>query len=146
VNDATVLLVPALQAWLEAFLAQHGGVAGSVHCLRGDWLVLTAQVRLPPPVVEKTRQIPKGKGMAGLAWERERVVSTCNLKTDQSGDVRPGAKAVDAGAALAIPVRDAAGGVRAVVGIAFAGAREMSSEEQAEFEQAAQALPSDRLP
>jgi len=33
-----------------------------------------------------------------------------------------------------------------VVGIAFAGAREMSSEEQAEFEQAAQALPSDRLP
>lgn len=91
-------------------------------------------------MVEKTRQIPKGKGMAGLAWERERVVSTCNLKTDQSGDVRPGAKAVEAGAALAIPVRGPAG-VRAVVGIAFAGERELSTEEQAEFERAAQALP-----
>ncbi len=66
---------------------------------------------------------------------------TCNLKTDTTGDVRPGAKAVDAGAALAIPVRDAAGGLRAVVGIAFAGERTMRDEEQAEFERAAQALP-----
>ena len=130
-----------LQAWLEAFLAARGGVAGSVHCLRGDQLELAAHVRLPPPVVEKTRSIPKGKGMAGLAWERDRVVSTCNLKTDTSGDVRPGAKAVDAGAALAIPVRDGAGAVRAVGGIAFAGEREMSSAEQAKFESDAQALP-----
>jgi hypothetical protein len=69
------------------------------------------------------------------------VVSTCNLKTDTSGDVRPGAKAVDAGAALAIPVRDATGALRAVVGIAFAGEREMSAGEQAKFESDAQALP-----
>lgn len=132
---------PTLQAWLEAFLAARGGVAGSVHCLRGDQLELAAHVRLPASVVERTRFIPRGKGMAGLAWERDRVVSTCNLKTDTSGDVRPGAKAVDAGAALAIPVRSAAGGLRAVVGIAFAGEREMSSEEQAKFESDAQALP-----
>ena len=131
------------QAWLEAFLSQHGGVAGSVHYLRGEVLELAASVRLPPPVLEKTRHIPKGKGMAGLAWERNRVVSTCNLKTDTSGDVRPGAKAVDAGAALAIPVRDAQGELRAVLGIAFAGAREMSEAEQADFERAAQALPGD---
>ena len=145
-NDQTATGVPTLQAWLEAFLAQRGGIAGSVHCLRGQQLELAAHVRLPPPVVEKTRQIPKGKGMAGLAWERDRVVSTCNLKTDTSGDVRPGAKAVDAGAALAIPVRDAAGSVRAVVGIAFRGEREMSDDEQAEFERAAQALPNDTAP
>jgi L-methionine (R)-S-oxide reductase len=132
-----------LQAWLEEFLAARGGVAGSVHCLRGDQLELAAHVRLPPPVVEKTRFIPRGKGMAGLAWERDRVVSTCNLKTDTSGDVRPGAKAVDAGAALAIPVRDGAGALRAVVGIAFAGERAMSAEEQAKFESDAQALPAD---
>jgi hypothetical protein len=114
--------------------------------LRGQLLELAAYVRLPPPVVEKTRQIPRGKGMAGLAWERNRVVSTCNLKTDTSGDVRPGAQAVDAGAALAIPVRDRAGELRAVVGIAFRGEREMSEAEQAEFERAAQALPNDALP
>jgi hypothetical protein len=68
------------------------------------------------------------------------------LKTDTSGDVRPGAKAVDAGAALAIPVRDASGSVRAVVGIAFRGVHELSEDEQAEFERAAQALPNDAPP
>jgi hypothetical protein len=130
-----------LQAWLEAFLAQRGAVAGSIHCLQDDQLQLAAHVGLPPPVVDKTRQIPRGKGMAGLAWERDQVVSTCNLKTDTSGDVRPGAKAVDAGAALAVPVRAASGRLRAVVGIAFAGEREMSDAEQAEIERAAQALP-----
>lgn len=145
-TEATATGVPTLQAWLEAFLAQRGGVAGSVHYLRGQQLELAAHVRLPPPVVEKTRQIPRGKGMAGLAWERDRVVSTCNLKTDTSGDVRPGAQAVDAGAALAIPVRDASGSVRAVVGIAFRGERELSENEQAEFERAAQALPNDAPP
>ena len=67
--------------------------------------------------------------MAGLAWERNQPVATCNLKTDVSGDVRPGAKAVDAQAALAIPVRDEQGEVRAVVGIAFMGEREFSDEQ-----------------
>ena len=136
-------LSPTLETWLKSFLGAHGAAAGTVHEREGDTLLLRAAVNIPPPVVRVTEMIPKGKGMAGLAWERGRVVSTCNLKTDQSGDVRPGAKAVDAGAALAIPVRDRAGGVRAVVGIAFAGEREMSSEEQAELESAAQALPSD---
>ena len=133
--------VSTLQAWLEAFLAQRGGVAGSVHCLRGEQLELAAHVNLPPPVVEKTRQIPRGKGMAGLAWERDRVVSTCNLKTDETGDVRPGAKAVQAAAAIAIPVPDRAGEFRAVVGIAFSEEREFSQEELAAFERAASELP-----
>jgi L-methionine (R)-S-oxide reductase len=140
-TNAQTPQLQTLQTWLETFLTQHGGVAGSVHLLGAEQLELAAQVRLPPPVVEKTRYIPKGKGMAGLAWERNQVVSTCNLKTDTSGDVRPGAKAVDAGAALAIPVRDAAGQLRAVVGIAFAGERTMSEDEQAAYERAAQALP-----
>src|SRR5690606_7161975 len=69
-------------------------------------LELAACVRIPAPVIAATRTIPKGKGMAGLAWERDRPVQTCNLKTDSSGDVRPGARAVDAQAAVAIPVRN----------------------------------------
>jgi hypothetical protein len=79
--------------------------------------------------------------MAGLAWERDEVVATCNLKEDKSGDVRPGAKAVDAQAALAIPVRTPAGDLRAVVGIAFMGERDFSPEELAAFEAAAASMP-----
>jgi hypothetical protein len=79
--------------------------------------------------------------MAGLAWQRERPVQTCNLKTDDTGDVRPGAKAVNAQAALAIPVRDKTRAVRAVVGIAFLGEREFTDAEVSAIEQATQDLP-----
>ena len=42
--------------------------------------------------------------MAGLAWLRGEPVSTCDLATDATGDVRPGARAVAAQAAVAVPV------------------------------------------
>ena len=128
------------QDWLERFLKEHGGIAGSVHLLSDDELVMRASVNLPPPVVRATERIPKGKGMAGLAWERNSCVATCNLKTDTSGDVRPGAKAVDATAALAIPVRDTQGVVNGVVGIAFAGERDFGEPELQAFERAAASI------
>ncbi len=128
-------------AWLKSFLSDHGGVAGTVHLLEGELLRLSSAVNIPPPVVKITETIPKGKGMAGLAWERDEVVATCNLKRDSTGDVRPGAKAVAAQAALAIPVRAAAGGLRAVVGIAFMGERDFSTEQLQAFETAAASLP-----
>ena len=132
----------SLETWLRSFLGAHGGIAGTVHERRGETLALAAAVNIPPPVVRATEIIPKGKGMAGLAWERNSPVQTCNLKTDQSGDVRPGAKAVDAQAAIAIPVRAADGAVRAVVGIAFLGEREFAEAELSAFERAAGELPS----
>ncbi len=132
-----------LDLWLQRFIVAHGGVAGTVHRRSGDVLTLAASHNIPPPVVEKTRVIPRGKGMAGLAWERDRVVSTCDLKTDETGDVQPGAKAVNAQGAAAIPVHGAAGALRAVVGIAFATDREFTSSELAQLTQSAEALPRD---
>jgi L-methionine (R)-S-oxide reductase len=129
------------ESWLKGFLGEHGAVAGTVHERHGETLLLSAAVNIPPPVVRATETIPKGKGMAGLAWERNRAVATCNLKTDETGDVRPGAKAVDAQAALAIPVRGADGEVRAVVGIAFLGERDFDDAALERFEQSARALP-----
>jgi L-methionine (R)-S-oxide reductase len=132
---------PELEGWLRGFLDAHEGIAGTVHQRQADLLVLRAAINIPPPVVRATETIPRGKGMAGLAWERNRAVATCNLKTDATGDVRPGAKAVDAQGAVAIPVRDEAGEVRAVVGIAFLGERDLSNDELDGFESAAQLLP-----
>jgi L-methionine (R)-S-oxide reductase len=138
-------MAPAMEAtiesWLREFLAAHGGIAGTVHVRRGDDLHLCAAHHIPPPVVETVRVVPKGKGMAGLALERDRPVSTCNLETDETGDVRPGAKAVDARAAVALPVHDSGGDVRAVVGIAFAGERDIGEDELQELKLAAEALP-----
>lgn len=137
---------PATETWLAAFLREHGGVAGTVHVMHasGDaqqLLHLRAAVNIPPKVQEVTRVIPRGKGMAGLALERGVPVQTCNLKTDDSGDVRPGAKAVDAQAAVAIPVRDGAGTIRAVVGIAWPDERELDESELDSLSRAAERLP-----
>lgn len=130
------------QAWLEAFISRHGAVAGTIHTLEAgdETLSLGAAHRIPPPVLERVRAIPKGKGMAGLAWERDAPVSTCNLKTDETGDVRPGAKAVDAAAAVALPVHRDDQSFCGVVGIAFAGEREMAEDELAELHAEAEAF------
>ena len=131
-----------LQAWLETFLAHHEGIAGTVHVRpAGGDLELAAAVRIPPKVQDIVRHIPRGKGMAGLAWERNEAVSTCNIKDDSSGQVRPGAKAVDAGAGVALPVRDASGDVRAVVGIAYRDEKELTGSELAALSAAAATLP-----
>ena len=131
----------SLDVWLKKFLSDHGAVAGTVHYLKGDALELAASINIPPPVVEKTQSIPKGKGMAGLAWERDDIVSTCDLKTDNTGDVQPGARAVNARAAVAIPVHGEQGEVRAVVGLAFMGDRELDGDELERFKRAAEVLP-----
>ncbi|MGJ5827201.1 GAF domain-containing protein [Streptomyces ossamyceticus] len=115
-----------VESWLREFIRTYDGVAGSVHVRQGKGVALAAAVNLPPKVREVTAFVPRGKGMAGLALERGVAVQSCNIQTDDSGDVRPGARAVNAKAAVALPVRDENGDVVAIVGIAFA-------EERAEF-------------
>jgi hypothetical protein len=78
--------------------------------------------------------------MAGLALERGETVQTCNLQEDRSGAVKPGAKAVNAQAAIAMPVRNATGSIVAVVGAAFAGEREIQGEELDSLQRAAESL------
>jgi hypothetical protein len=132
----------AQQAWLEAFVRKHEGVAGSVHRRSGpDELALVATVNIPDPVKQVVMRVPRGKGMAGLALERNAAISSCNIQTDRSGQVRPGARAVDAQAAVALPVQNPDGEVRAVVGIAFAREHDLSDEELSTLADAAASLP-----
>ncbi len=105
--------------WLRALLTRHGAIAGSVHVVHGDHLTIRAAVNLPPKVIEVTATIPLGKGMAGLAWQHDKPIQTCNLQEDTSGAVKPGAKAVNAQGAVALPVHAGDGTVRAVVGLAW---------------------------
>jgi L-methionine (R)-S-oxide reductase len=132
----------ATQAWLEAFIRDNGGIAGTVHRrVDADNLALAAAVNIPPPVQEIVRSIPRGKGMAGLAFEHDEPISTCNIKEDATGRVRPGAKAVNAQAAVAFPIHDENGAVRAVVGIAYAGERDIGKAEVDQLTAGANTLP-----
>jgi L-methionine (R)-S-oxide reductase len=115
--------------WLAQFIEAEGGVSGTVHKREGELLVLAAAYNIPPPVLKVVATIPKGKGMAGLAWERSEPVSTCNLQTDTTGDVRPGAKAVNAQAAVALPVGIVDGAPACVVGIAFVGEMVLTEDQ-----------------
>ncbi len=130
------------QRWLEQFLRDQGAVAGTVHTLvsQTDTLVMRAAVNIPDKVREVTFHIPRGKGMAGLALERGQPVSTCNLQDNRSADVRPGAKAVNAQAAVALPVAGPSG-VRAVVGLAYLDEREFSPAELDALSVAASSVP-----
>ena len=132
----------AMTLWLERFVAQYGGVAGTVHQrTTADELELVAALNIPPTVQEIVRRVPRGKGMAGLAFEQNEPISTCNIKDDNTGRVRPGAKAVDAKAAVTLPVRDGQGNVRAVVGIAFPEEREVLESEMVALGESAATPP-----
>lgn len=131
----------AQQAWLESFIAQHDGIAGTVHVQRGEDLYLTAAHNIPPKVVAIVAHVPHGKGMAGVAQVKKEPVQTCNLQTDETGNIKPGAKAVDAQAAVALPVLSDLGEVRAVVGIAWSKEGEIGSAEEQAMMKLAASLP-----
>ncbi|MNC98122.1 hypothetical protein D3C83_159900 [compost metagenome] len=42
--------------------------------------------------------------MAGLAVERKQPVDACNIQTDASGDVRPGARATGLQGSIVVPM------------------------------------------
>jgi len=135
------MLDESTNAWLRDLIARHGAVAGTVHRVHGDVLEIIAAVNIPPKVQELTATVPLGKGMAGLAWQHDKPIQTCNLKEDTSGQVRPGAKAVEAKAAVALPVHDGDGVVRAIVGLAWMDERELAESELATMAKDAAQLP-----
>ena len=126
---------PEHQAWLETAIAALDASAGTVHIQRGEDLFLSAALRIPPPVIAIVAHVAHGKGMAGSAQVRKAPVQTCNLQDDNSGNIRPGAKAVGAQAAIAIPLLDAAGEVMAVAGFAWEWAGDTAAGGPAEWTQ-----------
>lgn len=129
------------QKWLETFVIEHQGVAGSVHVEREGDLHLTAAKSLPPPVIAAVTHVARGKGMAGIAQTSREPTQTCNLQTDDSGRIKPGAKAVSAQAAIALPVIDASGALVAIVGIAYSHEGEIPSERVRALMDAAATVP-----
>jgi len=120
------MLDESMNQWLRGLLGRHGAIAGTVHVVRGEILEIAAAHNIPPKVLEVTAKIPLGKGMAGLAWQHDKPISTCNLKEDATGAVKPGAKAVDGKAAVALPVHEPSGAVRAIVGLAWSDERDLA--------------------
>jgi L-methionine (R)-S-oxide reductase len=117
---------------LDVTIAHFGADSGTIHMLEPDGLLhlKAASKGLPEAVLKIVRTVPVGKGMAGLAVERGEPVGACNIQTDSSGDVRPGAKATGMEGAVVVPIFEGEKAVGAL-GIANRAKRTFSSEETA---------------
>jgi L-methionine (R)-S-oxide reductase len=93
-------------ASLARILTHFGADSGTIHMLAPDGALhlQAASAGIPEAVLNTVRTVPVGKGMAGLAVERRQPVNACNIQTDASGDVRPGAKATNLQGSIVVPI------------------------------------------
>ena len=115
---------------------------GTIHMLGSDGILHleAASMGMPELVLATIRDIPRGKGMAGLALERNESVETCNLQEEVGDDVRPGAKATGFGGSIAVPVRNEDGEAVGALGVATVAERTFTSEEHANLIACGEAL------
>jgi L-methionine (R)-S-oxide reductase len=97
------------QAWEEALgriLNHFAAESGTIHTLGEDGVLhlTAASAGIPAFVLDTVRSVPVGKGMAGLAVERRQPVTACNIQTDTTGDVRPGARATGLQGSIVVPI------------------------------------------
>ncbi|HQR31389.1 MAG TPA: GAF domain-containing protein [Blastocatellia bacterium] len=118
-----------LQERLEEIVRNFAADTGSIHLLENGALTLKAHVGLPPHIVPVVSVVPIGKGMAGLAAERNEPVSVCNLQTDDSGKFPSGAKATGVNGAIVVPIRDIVGQMNGTLGIGVHRDYEYSKDE-----------------
>lgn len=130
----SILGAATLDAALAAALSHFAADSGTVHLLEADGVLhlRAASAGIPPFVLDAVRLVPVGKGMAGLAVERSQAVTACNIQTDTSGDVRPGARATGLEGAIVVPmIRN--GKAVGAFGIANRAERTFTGEEQAQL-------------
>ena len=103
-SDRTKRLEKALGQILSDFQSE----TGTIHSLDAEkqLLQLSAQVGLPPQMLDVIKTIPVGKGIAGQTVAQNKPVTICNLQTDTSGVAKPGAKRTGVGGALCVPIRN----------------------------------------
>jgi len=97
----------ALTKAMDEILTKFGAQTGTLHLLdeAKNVLRLETQMGLPPQIIELTREIPIGKGIAGECAQTGEPVTMCNLQTDDSGIAKPAAKKTGVGGSLCVPLK-----------------------------------------
>lgn len=92
----------ALKVVLEHFKCQ----IGTIHVIESDGkLHLRAYTKgLPPDIVEASRVVPIGKGIAGLTAQNKKPMSMCNLHTDSDPRIPTKVKQSDMMGAICVPM------------------------------------------
>jgi L-methionine (R)-S-oxide reductase len=125
---------------LQLILGALNADGGTVHLLGSDGILhLEAAVGVPRSLLDKIQTIPVGKGMAGLAVERGEPIDTCNLQSDPSDKIDPGARSAGLAGAIVVPIFDGDRPVGAL-GVANREERNFSPEERDELMRYGRAL------
>lgn len=119
------------QVVLDHVVARLGADSGTLHLIGADGVLhlRAASAGIPAIVLDTVKMVPVGKGMAGLAVQRRRPVDACNIQTDDTGDVRPGARATGLQGSVVVPMLRGEEAVGAL-GVGNRHERTFTSEEQ----------------
>ncbi len=122
----------SLAAAIQRVLGHLGADSGTLHTLRpdGDLYLAAYAGRVPEALLPVIRRIPVGKGMAGVAAQRGEPVQVCNLQTDSSGVVRPGARVSGNRGAICVPTVSK-GRIVGVLGVGVERERNFTGDEVA---------------
>jgi GAF domain-containing protein len=151
-------LVREIRAWLDALpagappweealaiaLRETAAQGGTIHLVDGAGRTLrlaAASAGIPAAVLDAVREIPVGRGMAGVAAERRAPVRTCDLQADDAGGAaRPGAKATGLRGTICVPMIASDGRLAGTLGVGSVAEREFTPEEVAALLEAGRLL------
>lgn len=119
------------QQLLSDIITSFNCSTGTLHILDQETqlLKLQAEQGIPDFLLPKMKEIPIGKGMAGIAAERKQAVEMCNLQTDASGVARPSAKETKVAGSIAVPML-LNGNIYGVFGIAKPDPYDFTEKEE----------------
>ena len=117
----------ALRAVLDHFKCQMG----TIHVIEPDGkLHLRAHTKgLPPEILEASKVIPIGKGIAGLAAQNKKAMNMCNLHTDSDPRIPVKAKTSDMIGAICVPMLRG-NDVMGTLGVAVMHERNFTKDEE----------------
>ncbi len=138
---------PIWAEFLTQTIAEFGCTTGTLHRLDSAdrHLKLVAQQGIPEALMPIIQSIPMGKGIAGVAAERQEPVEMCNLQTDTSGVAKPGAKQTQVQGTLAVPVMDG-GRLCGTLGIGKLVPYDFTTEEKEQLLRKARSVAAKLLP
>lgn len=129
------------QVVLDGIISCFDCTTGTIHFLDEATSILKLQAHrgIPSFLIPKIAEIPIGKGMAGIAAERQEPVEICNLQTDDSGVARPAAKETKVEGSIAVPLL-LNGTLYGTFGIAKPVAYDFTKEEISELQEIGAAI------
>ena len=97
---------PTLESALDQAIAKLGADSGTIHVKEPGRKVLqlAASKDIPESILNIVREIPWGKGMAGLAAERAEPMNFCNIQKATSPEIHPRARAAGVRGAIVVPM------------------------------------------